>query len=84
MKGTLNKDGNNTLTFAHLPGMESHYWGSNTVLRSHAITKAMDEIVSTLSDAGIDIEQWHAESATGQFEFVLPACTPLEAADALV
>ncbi|KAB8298778.1 hypothetical protein EYC80_000953 [Monilinia laxa] len=82
MKGTVNKK-DNTLSFAPLPGTESHCWGSSHAL-SHKIINAMDEIVYTLSDAGIDLEQWHPESATNQYEFVLPACAPLEAADILL
>lgn len=81
MKGTLNQD--NTFTFGPLPGADSHCWGSNNAL-PHAIRDVVGEIVDTFSDAGIDIEQWHPESATGQFEFVLPACVPLEAADVLL
>ncbi|ESZ94815.1 hypothetical protein SBOR_4775 [Sclerotinia borealis F-4128] len=82
MKGTLSKD-DSTLNFTPLPGTDSHCWGSSNAL-THAITDAVGEIVDTLSNAGIDIEQWHPESATGQFEFVLPACAPLEAADILL
>lgn len=81
MKGTLNND--NTFSFAPLPGTEAHSWGSSNTL-SHDIIDAMGKIVDTLSIAGIDIEQWHPESATNQFEFVLPACAPLEAADILL
>ncbi|RAL58830.1 hypothetical protein DID88_009140 [Monilinia fructigena] len=82
MKGTLNNK-DNTLSFAPPPGTDAHCWGSSNAL-SHKIINAMGEIVNTLSDAGIDIEQWHPESATNQFEFVLPACAPLEAADILL
>lgn len=81
MKGTLNED--NTHAYAPLPGADSHCWGSSNAL-SPAVINLMDEIMEKLSDAGIDLEQWHPESATGQFEFVLPACAPLEAADILL
>ncbi|TGO47975.1 hypothetical protein BCON_0256g00030 [Botryotinia convoluta] len=81
MKGTLNED--NTHVYVPLPGSDSHCWGSNNAL-SPAVINVMDEIIEKLSDAGIDLEQWHPESATGQFEFVLPACAPLEAADILL
>ncbi|KAA8570005.1 hypothetical protein EYC84_002343 [Monilinia fructicola] len=59
MKGTLNKK-DNTLSFAPLPGTDSHCWGSSNAL-SHEIISAVGEIVNTLSDAGIDIEQWHPD-----------------------
>lgn len=81
MKGTLNED--NTHVYAPLPGSDSHCWGSNNAL-SPAVIDVMDEIMEKLSNAGIDLEQWHPESATGQFEFVLPACAPLEAVDILL
>ncbi|TGO69287.1 hypothetical protein BOTNAR_0013g00610 [Botryotinia narcissicola] len=81
MKGTLNED--NTHVYAPLPGSDSHCWGSNNAL-SPAVIDVMDEINEKLSNAGIDLEQWHPESATGQFEFVLPACAPLEAVDILL
>ncbi|KAF7956145.1 hypothetical protein EAE96_005065 [Botrytis aclada] len=81
MKGTLNED--NSYVYVPLPGSDSHCWGSSNAL-SPAVINVMNEINEKLSDAGIDLEQWHPESATGQFEFVLPACAPLEAADILL
>ncbi|KAI9642438.1 hypothetical protein NHQ30_009243 [Ciborinia camelliae] len=82
MEGTLKKD-DNTLTFSPLPGTDSHCWGGSNAL-THTVIDVMGEIVDTLSDAGVDIEQWHPEGATGQFEFILPAYAPLEAADILL
>ncbi|KAI1778609.1 hypothetical protein F4818DRAFT_456380 [Hypoxylon cercidicola] len=45
---------------------------------------AADEILAGLDAAGIAVEQFHAESAPGQFELVLGALPPLEACDALL
>lgn len=42
------------------------------------------EIIEALEDIGIDIQQFHAESAPGQYEFVLPPLPPIEAIDTLV
>ncbi|KAK8067515.1 hypothetical protein PG996_006627 [Apiospora saccharicola] len=42
------------------------------------------ELADALDAAGIEIEQYHAESAPGQYEIVLPALPPLEACDTLV
>jgi glutamine synthetase len=44
----------------------------------------LTEIYDNLSSAGIDLEQWHPEGATGQFEFVLPPLPPLAAVDTLI
>ncbi|KAI1348273.1 glutamine synthetase [Xylaria sp. FL0043] len=45
---------------------------------------AADEMLTRLADAGIEVEQFHPESAPGQFEVVLGALPPLEACDALL
>ena len=44
----------------------------------------VDEIYDALSEAGIYLEIWHAESSSGQYEFVLPTLPPLEAVDTLL
>ncbi|CAG8200870.1 unnamed protein product [Penicillium nalgiovense] len=43
----------------------------------------LQEFHQTLVSMDIFIQQFHAESAPGQFEFVLPPATPLAAVDAL-
>jgi glutamine synthetase len=42
------------------------------------------EIVSSLEEMGIDIQQFHAESGPGQYEFILPPQPPLLAVDTLI
>jgi glutamine synthetase len=42
------------------------------------------EIVLSLEEMGIDIQQFHAESGLGQYEFVLPPQPPLAAVDTLI
>ncbi|KAI2643652.1 hypothetical protein GGS21DRAFT_497502 [Xylaria nigripes] len=54
-------------------------WGSKESFNTVA-----DEILSILENIGIDIEQFHAESAPGQYEIVLPPMAPLAACDALL
>ncbi|RYP31945.1 hypothetical protein DL767_005486 [Monosporascus sp. MG133] len=49
-----------------------------------AFGTAADEILGCLDAAGIEVEQFHPESAPGQFELVLGALPALEACDALL
>lgn len=42
------------------------------------------EIVTSLSDMGIEVQQFHAESGAGQYEFILPPQPPLNAVDTLI
>lgn len=43
-----------------------------------------EEIVRSMLEAGIPIEQFHAEAAPGQWEFVLPPLPPVKAVDTLI
>ena len=44
----------------------------------------LTEIVSSLEEMGIDMQQFHAESGPGQYEFILPPQPPLPAVDTLI
>lgn len=44
----------------------------------------VEEVVRALLGSGIALEKFHAESAPGQWEFVLPKDTPVKAADTLL
>lgn len=60
-----------------------HTWSNMTSsIRSHL--PLVEQIVRSLIDIGIPLEQFHSESAPGQFEFCLPPCTPLHAIDNLI
>lgn len=59
-----------------------HAWSSARAL--HGKLEILTEIYDNLSNAGIELEQWHPESATGQFEFILPPLSPLEAVDTVI
>ena len=61
-----------------------HAWNSAQALQGKALLKMINEIYESLSDAGIQLELFHAESSTGQYEFVLPPLPPLEAVDTLL
>lgn len=47
-------------------------------------TPMLAEIATSLSDMGIDLQQFHAESGPGQYEFILPPASPLLAIDTLI
>lgn len=70
--------------YSTLSDSGGHAWSSARALHSTSILKMAEEIYDTLSKAGIYLEQWHPESSSGQYEFVLPPLPPLEAVDTLV
>jgi glutamine synthetase len=61
-----------------------HAWSSARALHNNTILKMAEEIYETLAKASIYLEQWHPESSSGQYEFVLPPLPPLEAVDTLL
>ncbi len=61
-----------------------HAWSSPRALQDTDILSALNEIYDTLSAAGIDLEMFHPESSSGQYEFVLPPFPPLQSADTLL
>lgn len=66
------------------PLTKTHSWSNMTAdIRQNALS-LVEEIVSTLASIDIYLEQFHAESAPGQFEFILPPNSPLAAVDILL
>ena len=63
---------------------DGHAWSVSRYFADPRINKLLREIVSTLEDMGIFVEQLHAESANGQFELILPPYPPVEAVDTLL
>jgi len=63
---------------------DGHAWSVSRYYADPKIPKLLADIVSSLEEMGIFVEQLHAESATGQFELVLPPYTPIEAVDTLL
>ncbi|KAI1497803.1 hypothetical protein F5X99DRAFT_395523 [Biscogniauxia marginata] len=66
----------------------AHSWSTARALtdwgREGTFGAALDEILDSLDGAGISVEQFHPESAPGQFELILAPLPPLEACDALL
>ncbi|TVY21756.1 Protein fluG [Lachnellula arida] len=71
-------------TFMPMAESRSHVWSSARALHGSGKLDMLTEIYDTLLSAGISLEQWHPESADGQYEFVLPPLAPLEAVDTLL
>ena len=61
-----------------------HCWNSARAFHGKDRAKMLMEIYDTLVSAGIYLEQWHPESSSGQYEFILPPLPPLEAVDTLL
>lgn len=51
---------------------------------TRSVVPLLEEIYETLASIGIHLEQIHAESSPGQFEFILPPDSPLSAVDTLI
>lgn len=64
------------------PHSHAHAWNA-TYPDILLILPMIDQIVSTLSSVGINLTMFHPEGAPGQWEFVLPPVTPLQACDML-
>ncbi|KAN0074272.1 hypothetical protein V8E54_008209 [Elaphomyces granulatus] len=67
----------------HHPLTTVHSW-SNMTAEIRKVLPLLEEIVTTLDSIGLHIEQFHAESSPGQFEFILPHESPLLAVDQLI
>jgi glutamine synthetase len=65
--------------------ISNHAWSTSLALRSGSIGKfVVEEIYDVLTDAGIVVQQFHGESAPGQYEIVTGPLPPVEAVDALI
>lgn len=65
------------------PATTNHSWSQMTA-DTKRLVPLLEEVCRTLASMGIHLQQFHAESSPGQFEFILPPASPLAAVDALV
>lgn len=65
------------------PATTIHSWSQMTT-QTRRMVPILEEITQALVSMGINLQQFHAESSPGQFEFVLPPLAPLAAVDALI
>lgn len=75
------KDSDETLIYT--PLSQNHSWSCITA-DDFAHMDFIEEIVRSLSDVGIAVENLHTEAAPGQWEFVLPPDSPVKAIDMLL
>ena len=61
-----------------------HAWNSSRALHDDQVMCLIEAILEQLEASSIAVEQFHPESASGQYEFVLAALPPLEAVDTLL
>jgi len=65
--------------------ISNHAWSTSLSMRSGSVGKAIvEEIYDVLTDAGIEVLQFHGESSPGQYEIITGPLPPVEAVDALV
>lgn len=77
------KDNHTDRITTYTPATNNHSWSQMTA-DTRRLVPLLEEVHKTLASMGISLEQFHAESAPGQFEFILPPAPPLAAIDALV
>lgn len=65
------------------PVTHVHAWSTLTPTQ-WLQTPMLAEIATSLSNMDIDLQQFHAESGPGQYEFILPPAPPLLAIDTLI
>lgn len=63
---------------------DAHAWSLSKPLADTTIMKLAAEIIEELERIDIFVEQFHSESAPGQFEISLPSLPPLEAVDTVL
>ncbi|KAK2781814.1 hypothetical protein FQN53_000342 [Emmonsiellopsis sp. PD_33] len=63
--------------------LNNHSWSNMTADTVKAVPM-LEHIVRELAKINIPLEQFHAESSPGQFEFILPPSAPLSAVDTLI
>ncbi|KAE8315560.1 hypothetical protein BDV41DRAFT_530360 [Aspergillus transmontanensis] len=67
----------------YVPAVRNHSWSQMTS-DTRKMVPLLEEIVESLASIGIHLEQFHAESAPGQFEFILPPGSPIATVDTLI
>ncbi|KAK3996724.1 protein fluG [Cladorrhinum sp. PSN332] len=78
-----NNNSTSTSRYSTLP-TDGHAWSVSRYFADPKISTLLRDMVSSLAESNIFVEQLHAESATGQFELVLPPYPPVQAVDTLL
>lgn len=72
------------MTFEGEPLSHAHSWSNTAALRNPGVMDVLEEVVAKLERSKIKVEQFHPESAPGQYELVTGPLPPLESVDALL
>ena len=78
------KNGNGVESYSANPSDQGHAWLSSRALQDDHVMRLVEAILERLEASSIMVEQFHPESAPGQYEFVLAPLAPLEAVDTLL
>ena len=63
--------------YGGVPINEGHAWSTAQALHSDDLMDVMETIFEKIERAGLILEQFHPESSTGQFEFILSPMPPV-------
>jgi glutamine synthetase len=63
---------------------DGHSWSAARNMESEVVEKVIERVIAALDNVGIYIEQYHPESAEGQYEIILPKAPPMEAIEMLL
>ena len=74
----------NAHRYGTTPITQGHCWSASQAFHTEEVAGLVELIIEKLQNSGIDIQQIHAESAPGQFEFILSPMAPLAAVDTLL
>lgn len=61
-----------------------HAWSTARAFQRDDVSHLLESVHEKLTLAGIELQQFHAESCPGQYEFILGPLPPLEAVDTLL
>ncbi|KAJ6442411.1 Neutral protease 2 [Purpureocillium lavendulum] len=61
-----------------------HQWCIARAMDHEVVSAVIEVAIEQLEEAGVFVEMVHAESASGQYEIILPKAPPLEAVDTLL
>ena len=72
------------MTLEGEPLSHAHSWSNTSAMHNPEIMDVLEEIVAKLERSKIKVEQFHPESAPGQYELVTGPLPPLQSVDALL
>src|SRR5581483_1233422 len=64
--------------------VDNSVYSASTAFQNSSTVSTIEQIVDALRDQNIEVEQFHPESAPGQFEIITGPDNPLAAADKVV